>query len=64
VDAAIVARLAAELRTAMQAPELQARLRELGVEAIGSSPAEFRRLLEEDFARWGEGVQRSGARLD
>jgi tripartite-type tricarboxylate transporter receptor subunit TctC len=64
VDAAIVTRLAAELRTAMQAPELQARLRELGVEAIGSDPAGFQRLLEDDFVRWGEGVQRSGARLD
>jgi tripartite-type tricarboxylate transporter receptor subunit TctC len=52
------------MRTAMQAPELQARLRELGVDAIGSGAAEFAAFLEADDRRWGEGVRRSGARVD
>lgn len=64
VDPAIVTRLAAELRTAMQAPELQVRLRDLGVEAIGSDAAGFAQLLEADNVRWREAVRRSGARLD
>jgi tripartite-type tricarboxylate transporter receptor subunit TctC len=63
-DPAIVNRLAAEMRRAMQAPELRARLRELGVEAIGSDAAEFARLLEADNRRWAEAVRRSGARVD
>jgi tripartite-type tricarboxylate transporter receptor subunit TctC len=64
VEAAIVNRLADEMRKAMQAPELQARLRELGVEAIGSDAAAFAAFLEADDRRWGEGVRRSGARVD
>lgn len=64
VDPSIIARLAAELRIAMQAPELQATLRTLGVKPIGSDSAEFSRLLEADFVRWGDAVRRSGARLD
>jgi tripartite-type tricarboxylate transporter receptor subunit TctC len=64
VPAAIVNRLSAEMRTAMQSPELQARMRELGAEAIGSSAAEYAAFLEADDRRWGEGVRRSGARVD
>jgi tripartite-type tricarboxylate transporter receptor subunit TctC len=64
VNPAIVNRLAAEMRTAMQSPELQARMRELGAESIGSTAPEFAAFLEADDRRWGEGVRRSGARVD
>lgn len=64
VAPAIIDRLAAEMRIAMQAPELQARMRELGAEAIGSTAAEYAAFLEADDRRWGEGVRRSGARVD
>lgn len=63
-DPAIVARLGAELGLAMQAPDLRARLAELGAEAIGSSPADFARFLEQEMRVWGEAVRQTGARLD
>jgi tripartite-type tricarboxylate transporter receptor subunit TctC len=64
VDLTIATRLSAELRAAMQAPELQAKLRDLGVEATGSEPAEFAGFIEAEMRRWSDAVRRSGARLD
>lgn len=63
-DPAIVARLGVELGLAMQAPDLRARLAELGAEAIGSSPADFARFLDQEMRVWGEAVRQTGARLD
>ena len=48
----------------MQAPDLRARLAELGAEAIGGTPADFARFLQTELAVWGEAVRRTGARLD
>jgi tripartite-type tricarboxylate transporter receptor subunit TctC len=63
-DPAIVARLGAEMGQAMQAPDLRARLSELGAEAIGGTPAAFAAFLQNELAVWGEAVRRTGARLD
>jgi tripartite-type tricarboxylate transporter receptor subunit TctC len=63
-DPAIVARLGAEMGLAMQAPDLRARLAELGAEAIGGTPADFARFLEQEMRVWGEAVRQTGARLD
>ncbi len=63
-DPAIVARLGAELGLAMQAPDLRARLAELGAEAIGGTPADFARFLDQEMRVWGEAVRQTGARLD
>ncbi|HYF08470.1 MAG TPA: tripartite tricarboxylate transporter substrate binding protein, partial [Acetobacteraceae bacterium] len=60
----ILATLAREVRAALATPALQERMAALGVEAIGSTPAEFAAFLAADLARWGEAVRRSGARLD
>jgi len=62
--APIVARLNTEIVAALRSPDLRARLDQLGVEAIGSSPEEFARFLNAELARWGEAVRRSGARID
>ena len=63
-DAAIVARLGAAVGAAMQAPDLRARMAELGAEAIGGTPADFARFLDHEMVVWGEAVRRTGARLD
>ncbi|MBX6376261.1 MAG: tripartite tricarboxylate transporter substrate binding protein, partial [Acetobacteraceae bacterium] len=62
--APVVARLNTEIVAALRSPDLRARLDQLGVEAIGSSPEEFARFLNAELARWGEAVRRSGARID
>lgn len=46
-----------------QAP-LRQRLGELGLEAIGDTPAEFTKVIEQDLAKWREVVRVSGATVD
>lgn len=52
LPAEIVARLHAELRKALGDPDVRRRLEANGFEVIGSSPAEFRTLLDSDIALW------------
>jgi tripartite-type tricarboxylate transporter receptor subunit TctC len=50
----IVGKLDAEVRTAMQDPEIRQRLRTLATEAASSSPAEFTGRITSDLKAWGE----------
>ena len=52
LPADIVARLYAELRKALGDPDVRKRLEANGFEIIGSTPAEFRALLDSDLALW------------
>jgi tripartite-type tricarboxylate transporter receptor subunit TctC len=56
---AIVKKLEAELMRITGLPDVRARLKQLGIEPIGSSSAEFARVLAADIARWGD-VARAG----
>ncbi|MFM9969755.1 MAG: tripartite tricarboxylate transporter substrate-binding protein, partial [Burkholderiales bacterium] len=51
---AIVARLASEVRRAVQAPEVTKALVAAGYEPIGDSPEEFRKFFIEELERWRE----------
>jgi tripartite-type tricarboxylate transporter receptor subunit TctC len=64
VEPAIINRLAAEMALAMQASDMRARLTALGVEPIGSSPAQFSGFLAQEHQRWGDVIRRSGAQVD
>lgn len=48
----IINRLGVEVRKAVQSPEMKDRLSSLGVDAAGSTPAEFQRVIEGDIAKW------------
>ena len=48
--AAIVSRINAEMKKAVASPEMKARLDELGLIGVASSPPEFARFLQEDLA--------------
>jgi tripartite-type tricarboxylate transporter receptor subunit TctC len=50
----IVGKLDAEVRTAMQDPEIRQRLRTLATEAASSSPAEFTGRITSDLKAWSE----------
>jgi len=52
MPAEVVARLYVEIRKALGDPEVRKRLEANGFEIIGSSPAEFRTLLDRDVALW------------
>jgi tripartite-type tricarboxylate transporter receptor subunit TctC len=60
----IVGVLSAAVAKAAHDPETRKRLTEQGAEPVGSSSAEFGRLLHDEVAKWAEVVKVSGARAD
>ena len=60
----IVARLNAEIKTALASPAVKERFRQLGAEAAHSSPEEFRELSRRETEKWAAVVKASGAKID
>jgi tripartite-type tricarboxylate transporter receptor subunit TctC len=60
----VVERLSFEIGKILQMPEIVERFRYGGAEAMGTSPAVFKRLVHDDYARWGEVVRQKGLGLD
>ncbi|MFM8556051.1 MAG: Bug family tripartite tricarboxylate transporter substrate binding protein [Betaproteobacteria bacterium] len=52
--AAIVNRMADEFRQVIAEPDAQRRIRAVGLETVGSTPAQFAAQLPEEARRWGE----------
>ncbi|MCX7962058.1 MAG: tripartite tricarboxylate transporter substrate binding protein [Burkholderiales bacterium] len=61
---AIAERINAETNRLLADAEFRAKVQALGAEPMGGSQADFRRLFEEDYARWAEVVRISGAKID
>jgi len=61
---AVLARLDAAARAALQAPEIVARLAPLGMVSVADGPAPFARTLAEDAERWAQAVRRGNITLD
>ena len=59
-----VDRLSRAIVSAIKSPEVGLRLRELGLEAVGSTPDELASRAAEDTARWAPIVKASGFRAD
>jgi len=57
-------RLSAAIASAIKSPEIGARLVELGLEPVGSTPDELASRFAEDAARWAPIVKASGFRAD
>jgi len=60
----IVRKWHGELGRVIKMPDILSRFTELGVEAWASSPEEMQRLMESEMKRWGDVVQRTGARAN
>lgn len=58
----LVARLGAELRKALQSPEIQDQFVKLGVEAAPSSPADFARFMQAESAKYERIIKLTGAK--
>lgn len=58
--ASLIARLNKEANAALASPEIAKRLRDLGVEARGSTPEQQATLLANDIKRWSAVIQRAG----
>lgn len=61
---AIVDKLNAEIRKAIDSPELKERFDQVGGEAKPFSPAELRAFVEAEHAKWAKVVKASGAKVD
>jgi tripartite-type tricarboxylate transporter receptor subunit TctC len=59
-QAAIVSRLAAEIRAALTNPQVKERLAALGLRPIGSTPEEFRQYVESEIRHYAEIVRLTG----
>ena len=60
----IVARLAAEIAKIVGAPEMKARFEQLGIEAVGSSPAEAAKYLDDEIAKWAKVITTAGVKAE
>ena len=60
----IVAKLNAEIRTALNAPAVRERFKALGAEVDPSSPEEFLVLLHRESVKWAQIIKQSGAKVD
>ena len=60
----IIDRLNAETNKLLADPAFRERVQTLGAAPMGGTPADFRKLYEEEYTRWAEVVKASGAKID
>ncbi len=60
----VVAKIAAEVSRSVKSPELQERLNGLGVEAAGTTPAEFKTLFSKEIEKWAKVVTAARISMD
>jgi tripartite-type tricarboxylate transporter receptor subunit TctC len=60
----IVDQLSGAVAAMAKDPVAVTRLAEMGAEAIGSTPAEHARFLQEERTRWAQVIERTGIKLD
>jgi len=61
---AIIHRLATEINAAVTDAGTRAKIAELGGEAVGDRPEEFKRLIDAEITRWTEVIRRANVRAD
>ena len=61
---AIVARLSEETARIVNDPAMRARFGELGIEAAGTTPAETRRFLEDEIAKWAKVIRVANVKVE
>ena len=61
---AIQDRISAAVAKALQLPDVAAKLVTLNMEPVGSTPEEFRKVVNDDWIKWGAVVRASGFTLD
>ena len=60
----VVDKLNAEIVKALRSPELAERLKVQFLDAWPTTPEEFQKVIESDYAKWGKIVRASGAKVD
>jgi len=60
----LVTRLHAEIDKVLKQPETQTKLREVGVDVIGSNPEQAAAFVRNEYEKWAKLIQASGAKVD
>jgi len=60
----IIDRLNTEFNKALKEPEFAARMRGMGLELYGTTPAEFSQFIREENVKWTKVIKATGARVD
>ncbi len=60
----IVEKLSRELATAMRRAEIKERFLQLGIEPVGSTPAEFTQFLKNEVAKWAKVIKDANVKID
>jgi len=60
----IINRLHAEFLKALKDPEFAARMRGMGLELYGTTPAEFSQFIRDENVKWTKVIKATGARVD
>ena len=61
---AIVSRISADFVAALKFPDLRARMAEIGLEPVGTTPEQFDAMIRSDIEKWAKVVKFSGARVE
>ena len=60
----IVNRLSAEIAKIAKSPEMREKLVAMGAEPVGSTPEEFKAVIDRDIAKWKPLAQKVGIKVD
>src|SRR6185503_4719503 len=60
----LVQRISSDVGRAVKSSDLTARMTQLGMEPVGSTPAEFDALIRAEIEKWSRVVRVSGAKAD
>lgn len=61
---AVINKLAGEITRIVAAPDMKARFEQLGIEAVGSTPAEAARFLDTEIAKWSKVITTAGVKAE
>lgn len=61
---ALVAKMSADIAKVVQSKDVSSKLAEMGVEPMGSTPAEYEQVIRSEIAKWAPVVKASGAKVD
>ena len=60
----VVSKLSSAMAAAIQRPDVRERFAQLGIDPVGNTPAEFRKFLAEEVAKWAKVIKAANVKID